>query len=204
MRMRIRERQADSPFWRRLDAGADALLARPTRPAAIALILATLIAALLWPNAADGLLRLLLVILAIGYIVLRGYRTLPPLLDDRFTPFGRNPLLDDPPVAPEPLRRLLKLLDGGRAGGRAGEAAIPGAILRTLREEAGRRLADRHRLDVHDTADHPRIRLLVGDPTWEVIRPPPTRAAPTVGPTRSSRTVPLHHLDRIIDDLETL
>ena len=198
-----RRRRGDS-LWRRLDAGADALLARPARPAAVALILATLVASLLWPNAADGLLRLLLVMLAIGYIALRGYRTLPPLLDDRFTPFGRNPLLDDPPVAPEPLRRLLKLLDAGVAGSATEAGAIPGSILRTLREEAGRRLTDRHRLDLHDAADHPRIRQLVTEATWEVIRPSPPASPRSADSTRTGRTVPLHHLDRILDDLETL
>ena len=43
-------------------------------------------------------------------------------------------------------------------------------------------------IDLHDAADHPRIRPLVSEATWEVIRPPSTTAALTAGSTRPRST----------------
>jgi hypothetical protein len=171
---------------------------RAVRLAGVGLVLVVLIAAVLWPNAADGLLRLLLVTLAIGYIGRRGFDALPPLAEERGSPFGREPMPDRPPAAPRPLYDLLRQLRSAYGGAGGSARAIPPPICRTLREEAERRLAEGHRLDAAKAADHIRIRALVTHATWRLIEPLPCHGAPL------PRRIPLSQLDSILDDLEKL
>lgn len=156
-----------------IDAIGVLLERRPVVVATSLLVCAALTMAMLWPHAGEGVLRLLVIALACGYVAVRGYRALPPPLDDRHSPFSRHPLVEEPAGSPLPLRRLEKLFERVVGQGEQRRAAIPGPVRMLIREEAERRLSDRGRLDLNDPNDHARIQALVGAMTWEAIRPPP-------------------------------
>lgn len=177
---------------------------RPALAATAVVVVGFLFGGLLWPHAADGLLRLLLVTLAIGYVGIRGYRVLPPIIRDPYSPFGRDPLITNPPVAPPSLRKLVRLLRAAAEAPSSNGRIIPGSVCLLVRHEAGRRLAQNHRLDLDEPRDHPQIRSLVAEPTWFFIRPPLSTEQPLSLARGRSHTVPLSQLDHILDDLERL
>ena len=176
---------------------------RPALAAAVVVVVGFLVAAVLWPHAADGLLRLLLATLAIGYIGVRGHHVMPPIIRDPYSPFGRDPLVTNPAAAPLPLRKLIGALQAADATGPKGRI-IPGAICAFVRDEAARRLARKHRLDLDEPRHHAQIRSLVLEPTWLLIRPALSPEQPLSHAHGRSCAVPLSQLDRILDDLERL
>lgn len=179
---------------------------RPGLTAAAALVTLFLIAGLYWPHAGDGLARLLVAALAVGYLGFRAYGVVPPVLVHPHSPFGREPQPLTAEGAPLPLARLTRALNAaaGTRGPTAGR--IPASVATALREEGARRLMEGHRLDLADPRDHPRIRALISEPTWVLLRPADAASRPPArGAARAEAgLLALSQLDSILDDLERL
>jgi hypothetical protein len=77
---------------------------------------------------------------------------------------------------------------------------IPSAAHRTLVAEVSRRLSERHGLNTRDPDDHDRIRALVSDATWDLVRP----GDDGVRSLAFRTAVPLDRLSTILDDAERL
>lgn len=171
--------------------------------AAIVVCVAFLAAGIAWPQAAESLLRLLMVTLAGGFVAARAWRALPARTTrDAYSPFDGT--ARTPAEAPQVLRTLtteLRAADHDRAARRT---PIPWPVRRTVIGEAARRLAERHGLDLEDPEQHARIRSLVSEATWLLIDPRGRERRPGTRATAGSRLVPIARLDSILDELETL
>lgn len=195
--------QADSPpATRSADGGAPGYSPVPAVAVTVVVVLVFLIAAPLWPHAADGLLRLLLATLAIGFVAARASRTIPPFIRDPYSPFDRESGVHSPPAAPAELRKLVRTLEAAAPGrfGKAGE--IPGAVRLILRGEVSRLLAERHGLSLDEPAHHDRIRSLLSESTWLLVRPREALTRPGLPAPSGIGSLPLGHLGHILDDLE--
>ncbi|MFW6080219.1 MAG: hypothetical protein ACODAE_11405 [Gemmatimonadota bacterium] len=179
--------------------------------------IAFLAAGLAWPQAAEGLLRLLLATLAVGFIVARAYEAMQPVRPraDTGSPFEGGVADRPPPEAPHVLRRLTKELAAADDARKARRTPVPRSVRWAVIDELSRRLAERHGLSLDDPADHERIRALVSEPTWSLVGPrgavsdPGTRPRPGTrrgGDGRAGGRGPVYvsELDRILDDLERL
>lgn len=173
---------------------------------ALAAGLAFLLAGLLWPQAAEALLRLLLATLAVGFVLVRGHRAMRSVraTERSSSPFDRDVATRRPPAAPHVLRRLTADLSAADDARRARRTAIPRTVRWTVVDEASRRLAEHHGLSLDDPTHHPEIRSLVSEPTWSLIGPRDPRAGPGKRSAGRGGPVPLTQLDRILDDLEGL
>lgn len=175
----------------------------PLATGAAGLSLAFLAAALLWPPAADALLRLLMVTLAVGYAGARILERLAPVSPEGAsgTPFERAPPPAEAPPMPQVLRDLHAGLAGADAPRRARRTPVPMGVRWTLAEEVRRRLAERHGLSTDDARHHAPIRARVSDATWRLLRPDGAGGAPG---RPSAPDLPLSDLERILEDLESL
>ena len=163
-------------------------------------------AGLAWPQAADGLLRLLVITLAVLFAAGRVYSAveLAESTEDHYSPFHRTQIDRSPPAVPRRVRDLATQLRAADDPVGAGGTAIPIQALLIIREESDRRLADHRGLRLREASDHPRIRQLVTYPTWSIIRPP-ERGIRSVTPTPSQPAgARLSQLGIILDDLEGL
>jgi hypothetical protein len=172
----------------------------PLGPLALAVVVvsaAFIVAGVVWPAGADTLLRLLIATLVIGIAVFLAYRFIGtiPTSRQRNSPFDDGPERQTPSVAPEPLLLLgLDLKTADTKGERL--AIIPASAERILRVEAARRLTDHRGLNIKDPQHRARIRSLVTDATWRVIRVP--------DPGLGVDPVPLGELSRILEEVENL
>ena len=189
---------------RRPPASPEPVVKRPGLVAASGLVALCVSAGLYWPSAGDGLARLLVVSLAGGFIAFRAYRALPPVRVYPDSPFGREAASADPAAVPLPLARLTRAVGGAGRKAAPGAEPIPARVAEALREEAARRLREDHRLELTDGSDHPRIRALIAEPTWLLLRPPEAPAGPAAVARRAPSTLTLAQLDLILDDLERL
>lgn len=186
-------------------------LERKPAPSPVAVSMAVssisfLVAGIIWPQAADALLRMLLVTLAVGFVTALAHRVVRPVraTHDVHSPFGRVPAPRAPAVAPHALREFTTELGAAEAARSARRTTIPLLARLTVRREASRRLAQHHGLSLDDTTHHPPIRSLVSEPTWQLIRPGDPRTRPARERTTREHSVPLTELGRILDDLEAL
>lgn len=164
-----------------------------------------MVLAIAWPHAADSLLRALLVTLAAGFVVVRGYTVVFRVraTHDLYSPFDAEP--SAPPTdAPDALRRLTTDLRGLDEGITGRSKPIPWSVCSVLIDEATRRLHERHGLALGEPAHHPAIRTLLSEPTWLLVEPREGESftAEALGGRRP--LVPLTHLDLILDDVEAL
>ena len=178
------------------------------RPADFAAVLVSAIFVALGlasPQAADLLLRLFFVTVALGYVALHAFRTLLPVTSSEriYSPFDGRLSQSAPAAVPLPLRDIELELEAAESAWGERRRTIPDATVERIRKEVAKRLIQRHALNLHDSTHHPRIRALVSEPTWSLLLSLPYRRA-------SSRSafapppVPLAELNRVLDDLEKL
>lgn len=166
------------------------------------LSVAFLVAGVVWPHLAGRLLQTLVAVIVVSWVAARAYRSDLPesLVTDTYSPFDAHDVDRPPPSHPSAVRKLAHELRAADDGEAAHRFAIPLAARRIVSSEASRRLAERHALSLSDPSDHPRIRSLLSEPAWALIRP--ESESPRGYP--SGDPVPLIHLDRILEDLESL
>ncbi|HEY3504413.1 MAG TPA: hypothetical protein VGN37_16740 [Actinocatenispora sp.] len=177
---------------------AESLLRRRGVTAAVVVSVAAVGLALLWPAAAETVLRLLLVVLAAGAVAWLLTRAgWPPASQLATSPFRTTGDDDTDRHVPLGLRNLAGDLSADVRAATGG--AIPYSVRSPVRDELCRRLADDHGLDPRVPAHAGRIQALVSPPTWALVQPPPPGA-------RRGLDVPIHlrHLGTILDDLERL
>lgn len=172
----------------------------------VAVSIAFVGAGLAWPQAADALLRLLIVTLGVLFAAGGAYRALRPAASTEtvYSPFHLSDVDRPQPVVPRRLRDLTAELKTADDPTSAARTAIPIPMLLIIREESEWRLVDRHRLRLRDPSDHARIQGLVTEPTWRIIRPPAAEPRSSTRPSGQHTTVPLSQLGIILDDLERL
>lgn len=184
--------------------------ARPAvGPLGVAMIIASLAflaAGIVWPQAAEVWLRLLLVTLAVGFVAGRAHEALLTVgtRPDFSSPFHGHATTRSPPAAPAALRDLTRELRAADDERRAGRAEIPRSVRWTIIDEASRRLAEHHGLSLDEPAHEASIRELVSGSTWSLIHPSGPAPRPGPRPPGAGQRVPLSQLDRILDDLERL
>jgi hypothetical protein len=163
-----------------------------------------LVAAIILPEAADGLLRLFVATLAFVVVGVRAFQAVLPVrtAQDFYSPFEDDVSPRDAAPAPQLLRTLRAELDGADDAAIARRKAVPSVVRDLVMEEAGRRLSEGHGLLLNDAAHHDRIRALVSAATWGLIRP--SIAARGAADPSVATAVPLSQLDLILDDVERL
>lgn len=179
----------------------------PLGRATLGVSAAFLLAAIVWPQAAEALLRVFVATLALGFVVVRVYRAALPsrTVEDFYSPFDASgPTRTTEGAAPEAIRELTGELGAADDGELAQRTAIPWTVRRFIREEASRRLTERHGLRLAERSDHPRVRSLISDATWLLIRPRELEPTAESRHSPNERAVPLSRLDLILDDLERL
>jgi hypothetical protein len=154
-------------------------------------------AGIAWPQAASSLLRLLLVTAAILFVAARAWHALAWVhhKPDRQSPFNGLVSTHTPPVAPHALRRLSAQLHAAANAEQTRATPIPWTTRRMLIDEASRRLAERHGLDLGDPNHHAHIRSLVSEPTRLLI---------LTDDATTPDSLSMRHLEPILDDLENL
>lgn len=166
-----------------------------------------LVAGIAWPDAAEAWLRMLVATLALGFVLARTYEAALPrqATQDSYSPFEGSTATAATGAAPKAIQQLTEMLGAADDPERAQRTAIPWTVGRTVIREASRRLAQDHDLRLDDTDDHTRIRSLVSEATWLLIRPGEQGSSPGEGaPAARQRSVPLSRLELILDDLEQL
>ena len=171
--------------------------------AAIVASLAFLAAGIVLPEAAEALLRLLLLTLGVGFVAARVYEArLPERMSQHvFSPFEDHTNPRDT-GAPAVVLDLAAELGDADHGWRARRAPIPRKVRWRLIDEASRRLSHHHGLRLDHPDHRPAIRSLVSGPTWSLLEP--EAGLPPGGTAEASRRVPMSRLHSIIDDLERL
>lgn len=181
----------------------------PIGPLGVAMVIASLVflaTGIVWPQAAEVWLRLLLVTLAVGFVAGRAHEALLPVSTrpDFSSPFHGNATSPVAPAAPDALRDLTRELEAADDERLALRSEIPRSVRWTVIDEASRRLAEHHGLSLDEPAHRAGIRSLVSVPTWSLIHPSDPELRPGTRPFAGSRRVPLSELGRILDDLERL
>lgn len=163
---------------------------------------AVLAAGLLWPHLALTFLQALLVVLALGYVGARIYRSRLPgaLSSDSYSPFAGQTTGPRPATSPPAVRKLTTFLQAVEDPEAARRAPIPAEACRILAAEASRRLTEHHGLSPLRSDDHGRIRALVSEATWTLLPTEPTKGAVQAVVGAGS----LAHLENILDDVERL
>jgi len=161
-----------------------------------------LTAGLLWPHLALIFLQGLLVALALGYVGARIHRSDLPvaLSSDTYSPFAGlapRPRRATRPPAVDKLTTLLQAVADPKAARRV---PIPAEACRILVAEASRRLAEHHGLSPLRSEDRERVRALVSDPTWQLLRTEATRSVARDAVGWGS----LAYLENVLDDVERL
>lgn len=164
------------------------------------------LAGIAMPDAAETMLRVLLLTLAVGFVVARAYAAMLPATttQDVYSPFADHTAEPTPPATPRVIRQLTAELAAADDERSARRAPIPWSVRWTVIEEATRRLAERHGLTLDDARHHSTIRSLVSEPTWALLEPGHPAAGSGASPGAAGRPVPLSQLDLILDDLEKL
>jgi len=172
-----------------------------------------LLAGIVLPGTAEILLRLYFLSLAAAFVATRAYGAAIPRRTtlDAYSPFTDEGVTRPPPEPPPGIRRRAALLRAADHPAQASRARIPVSVKWTLVDEASHRLAERRSLDLDDPDHHARIRSLVSDATWRLVRPlergegagrrGPDRGP---GPDPDGPPVTLDRLHSILDDLEKL
>lgn len=178
----------------------------PLGGATIVLSLAFLLAGIAWPQGAEALLRMFVASLALGFVAVRTYRAGLPVrtVEDSYSPFDGSAAPRPPAAAPEAIRELTEGLAAADDEECAERTPIPWPVRRRLVQEASRRLSERHGLRLDEPDHHPRIRSLVSEATWLLLRPPEPESGPGSRSAVRERPVPLSRLDLVLDDLERL
>lgn len=163
---------------------------------------AVLIVGLVWPHIALSLLQGLIAALAVGYVGARTYGAQLPssLSSDRYSPFDGVAAAPRPSQSPPAVRHLATLLQAAADPEDARRAPIPAAASRIIAAETSRRLAESHGLSFRRPGDHARIRSLLSDATWSLVRAERTkrRASAEGGP------LPIQRLESVLDEVERL
>lgn len=166
------------------------------------LSIAVLTAGLIWPHIAMGLLQALVVALALAYVGARTYRSSLPeeLSSDSYSPF--DGVAADPPTSTRPpaVRHLATLLRAVTDPEDSQRAPIPTAARQIIIAETSRRLTEKHSLSLLRPADHSRVRALLSDATWSLVR---TAQRDRPG-SQEGDTIPMNLLEDVLDDVERL
>ncbi|MGD2068902.1 MAG: hypothetical protein PVI57_09550 [Gemmatimonadota bacterium] len=194
--------------WRRVDGGQDHHDEPAVGPFGLVVTgtsLAFLVAAVVWPQAAEMLLRILVVAVACGFVLARAHRAGLPerMTDESFSPFRSRAEGPGPRAVPLVVRAFgeeVRAADHPRVARRT---EIPWVVARTVGREVSRRLAEHHGLRLDRREHHPRIRGLLSEPTWHLVAPTASEEEVDAG-TSSYGSVPLSRLEPILDDLERL
>lgn len=172
------------------------------RTAIAMLSMAVLVVGLAWPHLAARLLQMLIAGLAMGYVGFRVYRSGLPaaLAGDAYTPFEARATRPPSASRAPAIVKLATLLGAVDVAESADRVAIPEVALRIVSAEGSRRLAEYRGLHVHDPTDRGRIRDIVSEATWAVLR---RDTEPSKRHTYGD-AIPLSRLESILDDLERL
>jgi hypothetical protein len=167
---------------------------------------AFLLAGILLPGVAEILLRLYLFTLAGGFVAIRAWDAdLPSRATlDAYSPFTDEGAARPPPEAPPAIRRRASLLRATDDPGRAGRTPVPVSVKWAVLDEASHRLAEGRGLDLNDPDHHARIRSLVSEETWRLVRPPGSDEVAGSLLHPDDPPVTLDRLPSILDDLERL
>ena len=181
----------------------------PFGAAVVMVSAAFLVAGIALPQAAEALLRFFVVALAVGWVLTRAWGALFPVrpFHRAYAPFHDPDAGWERLSTPLPIRDLTMRLRAADDPEAASTAAIPAAVRATLVEEARRRLARNHDLDLDEPAHHPAVRSILSDSTWRLVRPerPDDDPAGEAGEEDSRHgRVPVARLAPILDDLEAL
>jgi hypothetical protein len=163
---------------------------------------AFLVAGVIFPELADGLLRLFVVSVAFVVVAVRAFQAVRPLrlAQDFYSPFEDAPAARAAVAAPQLLRTLHAELDGADDARIARRRAIPASARNLVVAEARRRLSERHGLVLGEPAHRERIRSLLSESTWLLIRP----VAAEGRPAAAAAAVPLGRLEAILNEVEGL
>jgi hypothetical protein len=163
-----------------------------------------LVLAIAWPHAADSLLRALLVTLAAGLVVVRGYYVVRVrATHDVYSPFDAGPS-ESQTGGPDALRKLTSDLGALDEGAAARTRPIPWSVCSVLIDETARRLNEHHGLRMGDPAHHPAIQALLSESAWLLVAPRGREPGSGDASRGRGRLVPLADLDLILDDVEAL
>lgn len=178
----------------------------PFGVATIAVSLAFMAAGIVLPQAAGAFLRLFLAVLAVGFILTRAYGAMLParMTQGFYSPFDRAHADRPIQTIPEPLRKFAAELAAADDGRLAGRTPIPWSVRWRVIDEAARRLADHHGLNLDDAGHHAAIRALVTEPTWRLIARPAPDPPGATGASQPAASPPVSRLPLILDDLERL
>jgi hypothetical protein len=166
------------------------------------LSVAVLAAALLWPHLAATFLQGLLVALALGYLgaVIQRSHLPTTLTSDSYSPFESLAPRPRSATSPPAVRHLTTLLRAAEDPDAARRAQIPAEVCRILSAEASRRLTEHHGVSPRRSDDEDRIRALVSDATWELLRTVSEKDGAHSGLGSGSLAL----LETILDDVERL
>ena len=175
------------------------------KPVSIVIVVVSVIAlsaGLIWPHLAGSFLRILLALAGLSVVVRWSVHARLPrrVVSDVYSPFDSDATPPTPSATLAGIQSLTVLLAPSDSSVDALRAPIPEAARRTVTTHADHRLAERHGLRLESPSDHDRIRALVSDATWSLIRPRPAR-----GPSSFlDDPVPQERLEAILDDLEQI
>lgn len=165
-----------------------------------------LVAGVLLSGAAEILLRMYLLSLAGAFVATRAWDAELPrrMTLDTYSPFTTERAIRPPPDAPAAIRQRTLLLHAADDPEAARRTPVPVSVRWAALGEASHRLAERRGLDLNDPEHHPRVRALVSEATWRLIRPPESARAPGGDSGPEILPVTLDRLPSILDDLEKL
>lgn len=174
----------------------------PVGIAVTAVSIVFLAAGIALPEAADTLLRLMLVALALAIVLALAHQGRLPAraTADSASPFDGDAAFREVPSEPVGVRELAVELRAADRPRLAKRSPIPRRVRWKVTDEFARRLAERHGLRLGHARDHDQIRTLIAAPTWALIRPQP----PVSGAAGTHAILTLSELAMILDDLESL
>lgn len=175
------------------------------RPASIVVVagsVGAVSAGLIWPHLAGSFLRIFVTIGALSIMATSVVRARLPrtLVSAQYSPFDGQAQPRPPADTLGGVRKLRSILRAADDPEDAARAPIPDVVRRILAAHAARRLAEGHGLRLNTPSDHDRIRDLLSDPTWTLVRPSAERGPSPV----MSNPIPQARLEAIMDELEQL
>lgn len=175
---------------------------KPVSIALVVLCVAVLSAGLIWPPFAGTFLRAFLAIAAVALVTRWTIRAPLPrrVATDTYSPFDSDATPPTPSSSLAGIQKLSALLKPVESAEDSQRAPIPETARRVLTTQARNRLAENHGLELESPDDHERIKTLLSEATWSLVRPRPRR-----GPSSAiANPVPQLLLGAILDDLEQL
>lgn len=165
-----------------------------------------LFAGILLPGTAEFLLRLYPLGLAGAFVAVRAWDADLPrrMASDAYSPFTDERATRPPSEAPRTIRHRASVLEAADDPERGRHTPIPVPVKWAVLDEVSHRLAERRGLDLNDPDHHPRVRSLVSEATWRLVRPPGTDDAAGGARDLDVSPVTLDRLPSILDDLERL